>query len=163
MSSSDLQIVQIDYMNPEHGKALAFMLDQYARDTMGGGEALSPETLAKLPSELAKRPDAFSVLALIGSKPVGLINCFEGFSTFYCKPLVNIHDVVVLDEHRGKGISHAMLAKVEEISRDRNCCKLTLEVLEGNLPAKRAYEKHGFGSYQLGETAGKAEFWQKLL
>jgi hypothetical protein len=25
---------------------------------------------------------------------VGLVNCFEGFSTFACKPLVNVHELL---------------------------------------------------------------------
>lgn len=38
----------------------------------------------------------FSVLAFDADQPVGLINAIEGFSTFACKPLINIHDVIVL-------------------------------------------------------------------
>ena len=33
---------------------------------------------------------------------VGLVNCIEGFSTFACRPLVNVHDVVVRESHRGR-------------------------------------------------------------
>jgi ribosomal protein S18 acetylase RimI-like enzyme len=94
---------------------------------------------------------------------VGLINCFEGFSTFKCKPLVNIHDVVVIDGYRGQGVSQRMMDKVEEIARQRGCCKLTLEVLEGNKPAQRAYLRYGFSGYQLDPETGHALFWEKYL
>ena len=54
-----------------------------------------------------------AVLAFDGEKPVGLVNCIEGFSTFACRPLVNVHDVVVLVTHRGQRIAQRMLAMVE--------------------------------------------------
>ena len=43
------------------------------------------------------------------------------------------------------------------------CCKLTLEVLDGNAPAKAAYEKFGFASYELDPAVGGALCWQKKL
>jgi ribosomal protein S18 acetylase RimI-like enzyme len=61
------------------------------------------------------------------------------------------------------GISQKMLAKVEEIARQRGCCKITLEVLEGNEAAKGAYRKLGFADYQLDPEMGRALFWQKAL
>jgi ribosomal protein S18 acetylase RimI-like enzyme len=130
---------------------------------MGGGESLSLDTRQQLAIELAKRPHAFSVLAFIAGEPVGLVNCFEGFSTFACRPLVNIHDVVVIASARGQGISQKMLTKVEEIARQRGCCKMTLEVLEGNEVALGAYRKLGFSDYQLDPQMGRALFWQKTL
>ncbi|MEX5689713.1 GNAT family N-acetyltransferase, partial [Pseudomonas silesiensis] len=52
---------------------------------------------------------------------------------------------------------------VEEIARQRGCCKLTLEVLEGNEVAQGAYRKLGFDNYQLSPETGRAMFWQKAL
>lgn len=163
MQSPEVLVLQASYTNPVHAQALGTVLNHYAEDVMGGGESLSMDTREQLASELAKRPHAFSVLAFIAGEPVGLVNCFEGFSTFACRPLVNIHDVVVLSSHRGLGISQKMLAKVEEIARQRGCCKLTLEVLEGNEVAKAAYKKQGFDGYQLDPQMGRAMFWQKAL
>ncbi|MCO8161862.1 GNAT family N-acetyltransferase [Pseudomonas sp. 21LCFQ010] len=163
MQTPEVLVLQASYTNPVHAQALGTLLNHYAEDVMGGGESLSLDTRQQLASELAKRPHAFSVLAFIAGEPVGLVNCFEGFSTFVCRPLVNIHDVVVLSSHRGLGISQKMLAKVEEIARQRGCCKLTLEVLEGNEVAKAAYKKQGFDGYQLDPQMGRAMFWQKVL
>ncbi|HKS11613.1 MAG TPA: GNAT family N-acetyltransferase [Pseudomonas sp.] len=163
MNSSAVRVVRADYNDPLHAQAIASLLDHYSRDAMGGGEPLPAAVLQSLASELAKRPHAFSVLAFDGDAPVGLVNCFEGFSTFVARPLVNVHDVVVLDSHRGLGISQRMLAEVESIARERGCCKLTLEVLEGNVSAQKAYRKLGYGSYALDPEMGKAMFWQKVL
>jgi ribosomal protein S18 acetylase RimI-like enzyme len=163
MQAPEVLVLQASYSNPVHAEAIGFLLNQYAEDAMGGGESLSMDTREQLAIELAKRPHAFSVLAFIAGEPVGLVNCFEGFSTFACRPLVNVHDVVVIASARGQGISQKMLSKVEEISRQRGCCKITLEVLEGNKVAQGAYQKLGFADYQLDPQMGRALFWQKSL
>lgn len=157
------QIIQADYNNPQHANDLIQVLDAYAQDPMGGGEPLSEYAKQHLVPSLAKRADALSVLAYDGEQAIGLINCFEGFSTFYCKPLLNIHDVVVIKAYRGYGISQLMLQAIETMARQRDCCKLTLEVLSNNRPAISAYEKFGFKPYQLDPAAGQALFCEKRI
>jgi len=159
----NISIARADYRNPVHAQALLAVLDSYARDAMGGGAGLSEAVKQHLPEALAERAHAFSVLAFDGATPVGLINCFEGFSTFAAKPLVNIHDVAVVPTHRGYGIAQRMMAEVERIAIERGCCKLTLEVLPENHGAQALYRKLGYGGYQLGSIAGAAQFWQKAL
>ena len=94
---------------------------------------------------------------------MGLVNCIEGFSTFACRPLVNIHDVVVLASHRGQRVGEKMLALVDQLARERGACKLTLEVLQGNASAIKLYERMGFAGYQLDPAMGRAQFFQKWL
>ena len=159
----DIEIIEADYCDSRQAGDLAYLLNCYACDPMGGGAPLDEEVMSSLAAELARRPHAFSILAYVNGEPAGLINCFEGFSTFKCKPLVNIHDVVVLGDYRGQGLSQRMMAKVEDIARQRGCCKLTLEVLEGNRAAQRAYLHYGFRGYQLDPETGHALFWEKPL
>lgn len=160
---SQVVVVQADYSNPVHAQALRDVLNHYAIDPMGGGEALSSQVLEQLPAELARRPHAFSVLAFVDGEAAGLVNCFEGFSTFAGKPLVNVHDVSVSGAFRGLGLSQKMLLKVEEIARERGCCKITLEVLEGNPVAQGSYRKFGFSEGQLDPAYGRMLFWNKYL
>jgi ribosomal protein S18 acetylase RimI-like enzyme len=159
----NIEILIVDYNDPQQGKDLAYLLDQYAKDPMGGGVGLSDEVKATLASSLAKVPHAYSAIAYADGKPAGLINCFEAFSTFKCKPLVNIHDIIVVSAFRGLGLSQKMLAKVAAVAKDKGCCKLTLEVLDGNQTAKNAYIKFGFAGYELDPVMGKAMFWDKPL
>jgi ribosomal protein S18 acetylase RimI-like enzyme len=166
MSTETIRICQADYASASHAAALIAMLEAYARDPMGGGEGLSDFAKAHVVSALAARPQAFSVLAFDGvddSRPVGLVNCMEGFSTFACRPLVNVHDLAVLESHRGQGIGERMLALVQSLSVARGACKLTLEVLSGNAGALRLYTRCGFADYQLAAAMGKAQFMQKWL
>ena len=153
----------VDYHNPTQTADLMALLNAYAKDPMGGGEALSEYVQQNLITRLQSQPQVFSLICYVDGKPAGLVNCVKGFSTFSAKPLVNIHDVVVLPAYRGQGISQKMLAEVESIARDHGCCKLTLEVLEGNHIAKSAYQKLGFASYELDPEMGQAVFWQKPL
>ena len=158
-----LRVVAADYGDAGHGLALVELLDAYARDPAGGAEALTPFTRQHLMGALAARPQAFSVLAFAGEEPVGLVNCFEGFSTFACRALVNVHDVVVLQAWRGQGVAERMLALAEQLARERGAVKLTLEVLQGNAGAIRLYQRIGFAGYQLDPAMGEARFMQKWL
>lgn len=156
-------IRRADYGSADDATALVMLLDAYASDPAGGGEPLSAYTKTHLVRELAARPQAYSVLAFDGETPVGLVNCIEGFSSFACKPLVNVHDVAVLASHRGRGIAEAMLAEAERIAVERGAIKMTLEVLSGNAPAMRLYQRVGYAGYQLDPAMGSAQFLQKWL
>jgi ribosomal protein S18 acetylase RimI-like enzyme len=158
-----IQIVPLALQQPAHEAALLSLLDHYARDPMGGGAPLSATAMARLPAALRARSDYVGFLALAGSTPVGLINCFEGFSTFAARPLLNVHDIVVHRDWRGQGISHRLLAAAETLARERDCCKLTLEVLSGNTVAQAAYRRFGFVGYALDPAAGQAVFLQKCF
>lgn len=152
-----------DYGNPADAAALVLLLDAYASDPAGGGHPLSGFAKAHLATELARRPQAFSVLAFDGDEPVGLVNCIEGFSTFACRPLVNVHDVAVLASHRGQRIAERMFEVAQAEALRRGAVKLTLEVLSGNAPALRLYQRLGFAGYQLDPAMGEARFLQKWL
>jgi ribosomal protein S18 acetylase RimI-like enzyme len=156
-------IVRADYANPLHAAALVALLDHYAQSPEGGGEALSGFAREHLVADLAARPHVFSVLAFDGETPVGLANAVEGFSTFACAPLVNIHDLVVLASHRGRGVGAALIEAVGGVARERGAVKLTLEVLSGNTRARGLYHKLGFADYQLDPAMGHAQFMQKWL
>ena len=158
-----MRILQANYSDTLHAQAIVQLLDTYAQDPAGGGTPLSDFAKANLINELAKRPQAFTVLAFDADAPVGLVNCIEGFSTFACKPLVNVHDVVVLTSHRGQRVGEQMLALAEQIAMLRGACKLTLEVLSGNRSAAKLYERIGFAGYQLDPALGSALFLQKWL
>jgi ribosomal protein S18 acetylase RimI-like enzyme len=160
---SALQIKRVDYLDAQDAQALVFLLDAYAQDPMGGGEALNPENAARLCSDMARIAGAASFIAWLESKPIGLINCFEGYSTFKAKPLLNVHDIAVLSGHRGQGVGQALLKAAEEYARARGCCKLTLEVLSGNAQAMASYKRFGFAQYELDPAAGQAQFMQKWL
>ncbi|REL29299.1 GNAT family N-acetyltransferase [Thalassotalea euphylliae] len=158
-----IEICKVDYHNAQQMAELIALLDQYAQDPMGGGEALSPDTKQNLAAALQQRNFMTSLIAYVDDQPAGLANCIESFSTFACKPILNIHDMAVNSEFRGLGLSQKLLAAVETLAREKGCSKVTLEVLSGNKVAMNAYEKFGFTGYELDPAMGKAEFWEKKL
>lgn len=158
-----IDVLQADLNADEHASAVLDLLESYSRDAAGGGKPLSNYTRQNLIRRLLQREDTQVILAWDGSKPVGLVIAFEGFSTFNCMSLINIHDVVVLAEYRGQGITQKMFDAVETIARSRGCCKLTLEVLSENAAAQSAYRKAGFKAYELDPAMGQALFWEKKL
>ncbi len=163
MTDATLTVITADYAHPAHAAALVDLLDHYARDPAGGGTPLSDFARTHLVTSLAARPFVFSVLAFDGDTPVGLVNAIEGFSTFACQPLVNIHDVVVRDTHRGRGIAARLFAETEALARARGACKLTLEVRSDTHAARGLYRKLGFDDYRLDPALGEARFMQKWL
>ena len=152
-----------DYGDPADAAAVAALLDAYSRDAMGAGKPLDSDVRERLVPALAAFPGAFSLLAFDGSEAVGLANCFTGFSTFAARPLVNIHDVAVLPQARGKGAGRALMQAVEAEAVRRGACKITLEVLSGNERAKALYAALGYAGYGLDPEAGTAQFWEKKL
>ena len=156
-------IIQADLTRPEHAQAYLALMSHYACDPMGGAEDLSDFAKQNLVKTLLTRQDVFIVLAFKDKQPAGLLTAIEGFSTFSCKPLLNVHDVAVFEDFRGQGLTALLFAKIEEIAKSRDCCKITLEVLEGNEIAKKAYAKLGFAGYQLDPELGNALFWTKSL
>lgn len=157
------EILIADLASPVHADALVYLLNEYAMDEMGGGAPLPEQVRDNLAAALQRRPGAHVLLAFSDGSPAGLAVCFEGFSTFSCMPLLNLHDLVVDKKFRGRGLSKRLLARAEELARSLGCCKLTLEVLEGNALAQAAYRACGFAGYELDPKMGRALFWQKRL
>lgn len=162
-----LRFIEADLSQAEHAQALVRLLNEYALDPMGGGQALPAFVQANLAAELHQRPTAHVLLALEGTagtaQAVGMLICIEGFSTFACQPLLNVHDIIVTATHRQRGIGGQLLAQAEALAVRLGCCKLTLEVLSGNAGAQKAYRAAGFAPYELDPQMGSAQFWQKKL
>jgi GNAT superfamily N-acetyltransferase len=156
-------IVEADLSNENHANAYLALMSHYACDPMGGGEDLSEFVKQNLVKTILKRTDTVILLIFKDDKPAALLTAIEGFSTFSCKPLFNIHDVTVHKDFRGLQLTTMLFEKIEEIAKQRDYCKITLEVLSGNEIAKKAYLKQGYSDYQLDPNHGSALFWTKSL
>ena len=156
-----LTILQADLQQVQHADDLVLMLNTYASDPMGGGEPLSDFARQNLIAELQKRPNIRGFLAYQNDQAVGFAICIEGFSTFACKPLLNIHDFAVHPAFRGQGIAKKLLSFISNFAQTKGFCKITLEVLQGNAPAHALYIDQGFTSYELNPAMGGAIMMQK--
>lgn len=138
-----LEIIEADYTNKQHAEAILTLTNQYAQDPMGLGDSLPVETRKDLIKELKNFPTSLTLIAFMDGKPAGVANCFYSFSTFRASKVLNIHDLAVSPEYRGKGIGELLLAAAEKKAAETGCCKVTLEVREDNR-ARSLYERHGF-------------------
>jgi ribosomal protein S18 acetylase RimI-like enzyme len=163
IATSVVEIVEADLSCHERAQAVEFLIDAYARDPMGNGRPLSDEVRRDLVPGLRQHPTTLVLLAYCGAQAAGIAVCFRGFSTFAARPLLNIHDLAVLREYRGRGIGRHLLDAVAEKARSLGCCKLTLEVLENNHGARRLYAAAGFAQAAYEEAAGGAPFYAKPL
>jgi ribosomal protein S18 acetylase RimI-like enzyme len=161
-SVNSLEIREADLNNAADAAGIVAVLDSYASDPVGGGEPLDDDVRERLVPALREQPNTLALLARDGNAPVGLAVCFFGFSTFRASPLLNVHDLAVIPDYRGRGIGRALLKEVETRARDRGCCKLTLEVQDDNLTARGLYDSFGFGDVVYGQS-GPTQFLSKPL
>jgi ribosomal protein S18 acetylase RimI-like enzyme len=166
MSADRFQVRDAELGSARDAAALVEVLDSYAREPVGGGVPLDAEVRARLAPALREqiaRGTAVVMLASRGERVVGAGVCFVGFSTFRARPLLNIHDLAVLPEVRGQGAGTALLDAIEARARKLGCCKLTLEVREDNVGARRLYLRHGFGDYAPSADPTRTHFIEKKL
>jgi len=156
-----VSIRRLDLADHAHVAALLALLDEYAAGPTARGYGLDDDVRARLPAVLAGCPYYVGWLAFVDGEPAGVVNCFEGVSTFRAQPLLNIHDIAVSPRFQRLGVGSALLAAVEAEARARGCCKITLEVLEGNGSAVAAYLKAGFEPYALDPAMGRAMFFER--
>ena len=158
-----LRVTLADLDDATQAAAVLELIDCYARDAMGGGAPLPAAVRAALIPGLRGFPTTLVFLAWEGPDPVGVAVCFRGYSTFAAQPLVNIHDLSVRPEWRGRGVGRALLRGVADWARAHGCCKLTLEVLDHNAHARGLYESEGFHPPDMGHPGEQMLFLSKAL
>lgn len=158
MDTICIKIIEAEKPVKKYKQALIELIDTYLQDDMGEGRRLDRRARERLASRLFNHPGALVFFAESEKKLIGLAVCFTGFSTFYAEKLINIHDLIVLPEYRGRGIAGELLLAVEKKARAIGCCKLTLEVRTDNEKGMRLYKRYGF-------SGGKhpMHFWTKTL
>lgn len=157
------RVIAVDFQNTEQRRCLRDLLIAYSADNMGQGKVMERNVATQSVALLAEKSYALSFLCYEEQNAVGFANCFETIATFAGKPAINIHDIAVLQTHRRRGIASALLQSIEDYALENNYCKMTLEVLEGNIAAQNTYRKFGFDAYRLDPKLGPAQFWQKVF
>lgn len=161
-----IDVAAADLSRESDAVALVTLLDAYARDPMGGERPLPAAVRERLVPDLQERIANGTALVMIARRagePLGVAVCFLGYSTFAARPLLNLHDLAVVEKARGGGVGRALLAAVETAARARGCVKLTLEVREDNARARRLYRHVGFADYTTGDTQTRTLFLERKL
>ena len=133
-------------------------MNGYIADEMGGGSLLTTHQQKELIEGLKNHPKAITIWAETNGKPSGFIVAFENFSTFTVRAMLNIHDVFVVPQFRGLGIGRKLMDAIIEISKEKGCSRITLEVRQDNIVAQKLYK-----SLEFEETNPPMYFWRKYL
>lgn len=147
-----------DFTNPLHCTKLCDLVNEYITHPMGGGEPLTNRQKLHLVDGLESHPRSIVLFVLYEGEIAGMTNAFLNFSTFKCRPMINIHDVFVSENYRRKGLGRKLMQGMEEIARNLNCAKITLEVRKDNVVAQQLYHSLGFD-----EGSDPMHFWSKQL
>lgn len=162
-STDIIEIFQADLDDLEHAQALLGLIEHFAGDPMSGSMNLPIEVRDAVIPGLKAHPTTLVFLARSGRGYIGTAVCFSGYSTFYAKPLINIHDLMVLDGYRGKGVGTGLMSAVEDKARELGCCKVTLEVRDDNAAAQGLYAREGFSCAKGDDLSVKYLYLEKLL
>lgn len=156
---SKIEILKCDFTNPVHCKAEIDLLREYMTDQMGGATPLNELENKRLIEGLKNHPTVLTLLALHNNEFVGMTNSFVNFGTFAAQPFLNIHDVIVKSGFRGLGIGKKLLEENIRIAQKKlDCAKITLEVREDNIVARKLYSSLGFE-----DTHPSMLFWAKYF
>ena len=158
IDAARVKIIEGNLAVVRHRAALLRLINAYIKDSMGQRRELDGNIEKRLILELSRFPTARLFFAEYERQLIGLAVSFIGFSTFYAKKLLNIHDLIVSPEYRNNGIAEKILLAVEQKAKRMGCSKLTLEVRTDNAKAMRIYRRLGFG---CGDQA--MYFWTKTL
>jgi GNAT superfamily N-acetyltransferase len=90
-----------------------------------------------------EKPAAEVLLAFEGNKAIGFAVFFHNFSTWLGRPGLYLEDLFVRPDDRGKGYGRALLVRLAQIARDRDCGRMEWAVLNWNEPAINFYRKLG--------------------
>lgn len=163
VESEFVSILRADLDNPLHAKAIQKLINAYAQSPLGIGNPLPNDVLDAMVPGLRAHPGTIVLLAWNDDAPVGIAVCLTGFSTFTAKPLLNLHDLFVMETHQGKGIGRQLLNAVETEGRQLGCGRLTLEVRTDNHNAKHLYQTFGFDGGDDNADTPDYRFWTKTL
>ncbi len=89
-------------------------------------------------------PACFEVLvAELSDEIVGYALFEEMFNTDLCEPGIWLHDILVADTARGRGIGKTLMAAVARATSERGRTSLWWGVLNSNTAARRFYDRLG--------------------
>jgi len=153
-----IEIISVDFDNDNHCDAVFELMNMYMQDPMGNANLIAEDHKHRLIDGLKQHPTAISLLAYDGSAYIGLLNAFINFSTFKLKKMINIHDIIVHTDYRGIGIGRKMMMGIEQLAKNIDCAKITLEVRNDNSIAQELYASLGYV-----ECEPPMFFWTKLI
>ena len=142
--SQDIRIREADFDDADDQATVRRLVEAFADVSEIELTATVRDTVAPFLGRTA----AFVLLAEVidedRRRPVGMLIAQRIIASFRACERVNIHDLYIAAEHRGRGLGRRMLDACADRGRALGCCDLTLEVTGDNAVARRLYRSYGF-------------------
>ncbi|NAW86894.1 GNAT family N-acetyltransferase [Photobacterium halotolerans] len=150
----EISVKHIEAGNSEYQGQFESLFREYLS---GFSMAFDPAAI----EQLFTLPYFHGFMSFIDDKPAGFAVCFESFSTYRMQRVMNIHDFMVANRCRGQGLGKAQLHAIEQYCRDNHYLKITLEVDDDNVAAKKLYRSCQYEDYRV--VLKGQQHWQKYL
>ena len=106
-----------------------------------------------LAERLGRLLDGADVIALLAPEPAAAVALMTFRpNVWYDGPVALLDELYVRPDLRGRGIGSALLACACGLARDRGAGLMEINVNEGDVDARRFYERHGFSCTEPGGT-----------
>ncbi|MCM3665071.1 GNAT family N-acetyltransferase [Mesobacillus subterraneus] len=110
-------------------------------DLKGSETAITPEMVAKMPSE-SDYLDGGMMILFENEKPVGVVRGSD--DEYEDSPIMNIGPLAILPEYQGKGLGRVLLRAAIQFSKEKGYKRCVLCVNADNEQAKALYLQEGF-------------------
>ena len=147
-------VVHVDVEEVEQYSLFEALFKEYS-------SALSVEVESNIVRELFELAYFHGFICFAENKPAAFAVCFESYSTYRAKKVLNIHDFMVSESYRGQGMAKALLNGIEQYCHENEFLKITLEVDDENIAAKKLYSSCDYEDFQV--VLKGLLHWQKYL
>jgi GNAT superfamily N-acetyltransferase len=124
---------------PAIGKLLAELAD-----AMDNVEGIDTGIALKTCRQLLNDGSSHILVAAREGTPVGFINFTVRQTVLHRGPSGLIDELVVAEEHRGRGVGKQLVLAAIEKCRRLRCCEVEVSTEKANLEAKEFYKQCGF-------------------
>ncbi len=100
-------------------------------------------TVEVLTQSLFEHYAAEAIIGEYNEEPVGFALFHQSFSTFLGMPGINLVDLYIIPEMRGKGFGKVILSYLAKLTRERGCGRLEWWCHDWNEPAIELYKRWG--------------------
>jgi len=113
-------------------------------DAMDSTEGIDTEIALKNYERLLRDTGSHFLVAAREGTPVGFINFTVRQTILHQSPSALIDELVVAEEHRGKGVGRQLMQATIEKCRNLGCCEVEVSTEKTNLKARKFYKQCGF-------------------
>ncbi len=125
-----------------------------------GTPSPGPDVLAPRLRSLLAGDRTFAIVAGRPAVAVALVTMRP--NVWYAGLVALLDELYVVPRLRGRGIGSTVLEFVVSVSRSRGVDLVEINVDEGDVDARRFYERHGFASTEPGSTEHSLYYFREL-